>query len=294
MTVDEFGVLYSVDAGGTLRAFDRVGNASTLATNLQSPLSIAVETERRGLRLPTARGDLVEVKPDGSTATYPIAGVTKAAFVTFDRSGNLAVGDNGTGNIFIVDRTYSPGYTFGSVLVNHTPSVDSQLSNTGNLTLRFSQLPASAGAFVESATGNTCTTSTVLTPGEQCDLNFTFHPTALQAYTQTGYIVDNTGGASAADSQFTIPFTGTGVEMIVTVPTTIVAEATGASGAVVTFSASAADAVDGTDPVICFAGFRLHVRAGDNYRGLFCQRQRGQTAPARASAFRCEIPLRPC
>jgi sugar lactone lactonase YvrE len=249
MVADEFGVLYSVDAGGTLRSFDSVGNTSIPASNLKSPLSIAVEPSGV-VYVANGAGDLVEVKPDGSLATLPIAGVTKAAFVTLDHSGNLAVADNDTSHIFILNRTHSPGYSFSNVLVDTVSALSSQLINIGNQPLSFSSLPGST-PFVQSGTGNSCATSTVLAPGGQCDLNFVFHPTALQAYAQTGYITDGTGGASAANSQFAIPFTGTGVALIVTVPGTIIAEATSGSGAVVTFSASAADAFDGTDPVTC-------------------------------------------
>jgi sugar lactone lactonase YvrE len=255
MTVDGFGVLYSVDAGGTLRNFDAVGNPTTLAVNLLSPLSIAVEPSGV-VYVANGVGDLVEVKPDGSTATLPLPAnvATSVAFVTFDLEGNLTVGTNDSfGQILTIDRTHSPGYSFGNVTENTGSSVVAgQLINTGNLPLSFSALPGS-GPFVQSATGNTCTTGTVLAPGGQCDLNFTFHPTSVQSYSQTGYIVDSTGGASAANSQFAVTFTGTGAASapVLSVPGTITAEATAASGAAVTFTASATDAVDGTDPVTC-------------------------------------------
>jgi sugar lactone lactonase YvrE len=270
MTVDGIGVLYSVDAGGTLRNFDAVGNSRILASGLLSPRSIAVEPSGV-VYVANGVGDLAMIKPDGSTAAYPIAGVTSPAFVAFDFAGNLAVGfvnlQTNQSNAYVFDRTHSQGYSFSNVMVNTvTPALASQLMNVGNLPLSFSAVPGGSGPFVLSATANTCTTSAVLAPGGQCDLNFVFHPTALQSWSQTAYITDSTGGASAANSQFTVPFTGTGVASVpvVTVPATITVEATGGwgVGTIVTFVAAATDAVDGTLPVTCVPASGAHFSLG--------------------------------
>jgi sugar lactone lactonase YvrE len=134
-------------------------------------------------------------------------------------------------------------YNYGTVAVGSSATNAFTFTNTGTSALSISTPTASAPFSI---TGNTCGTS--VASGVACTITVAFTPTTTATSMGTLSLSDVVGGYFGAS------LTGTGADTtppVITVPANITTAATSAAGAVVTYTATANDAVDGAVTPSC-------------------------------------------
>jgi hypothetical protein len=219
LAVDGAGGLYEADStSSTLRryaTFATTQTPATLATGVSSPTALAVEPSGTVFVAQGPAGTLLEVRSDGSTeALY--SGLAAVNAVVEDGRGVLTLADNASGSLLIDDRR-TGSYTFGPQTVQTTSSpVSGTITNDGNLPLGgIGGLPGDA-TFQQVAEAGACFAAvpdagTSLAVGALCKLDYTFTPTSVQTYNESGTEQDSTYTTYGDFTYRSVAFTGAGV-----------------------------------------------------------------------------------
>ena len=212
MAFDTFGTLYAAETGGTLVKYDHFANRILVTSGLASVTSLAIEPSGTIYFVDKVHPTVRQIPPGGIATNYPVAGVTVAAVVAIDNYGNLTIGDAQTYSLISVDRTTQP-YGFGNVNVGASSTLHHSLVNVGSVNgLTLSSVSGDGPFTVDSGTTTCVPGTTNLAAGATCDIGFTFSPTAVQSYSNTGQVVIPLPTPSYSATVASLPFTGNGVK----------------------------------------------------------------------------------
>jgi len=153
--------------------------------------------------------------------------VTFTPTATGSRSGSLTLTDNASGSpqtVSLSGTGTAPGVSlsttsvsFGNQLVGTTSAASAvTVTNSGTASLTFTGI-AAIGDFAVSASGTSCSTSTMVAAGGSCVINVMFTPTATGSRSGSLTLTDNASG-----SPQTVSLSGTGTAPSVSLSTTSV------------------------------------------------------------------------
>jgi len=208
-------------AAGTIAAVAGNGSAGfggdgTVATSasLSSPSGIAIDAAG-DLYIADAGNNRIRQVLSSNSFIATIAGAGSASFsgdagaatsatlnqpgsIALDASGRLLIADTMNNRLRLVDPSLAP-MSFGAVNPGTSSlPLTAVATNTGNQTLTFTNLSISNLFVSGTATGNTCTATTTLGPGQSCSLTLTFQPTTTGNYSGSISFTDNSLNQSSA------------------------------------------------------------------------------------------------
>jgi sugar lactone lactonase YvrE len=174
VATDASGNLYVVD-GANLIQVTPVGQQTTLTNTLSNATGLAldpssalyVSTASGTSRIPYVSGAWVP-----SSMTSVAASVTNPKGLAIDPSGNIYLADGTAENIHVVSTSGS--LNFGTLALGDTPSLDTVLTNEGNVALNITGF-TSTNSLDFSASGTSCTAAAIA-QGTTCDVTVTMSP----------------------------------------------------------------------------------------------------------------------
>jgi len=196
IVVDASGNLFVSNNGGkNIVEYSAAGVQSVASSgytpSISSPVSVAVDAADN-LYVADAGLQQVVMLPAGATTAIRLVGSSPSLTgVAADNAGDVYISDAVAG-LTVLNRT-SPGYAFtGTSAVGSTLSslgvtlTNSGYSNALTLGSPMDSQSNTAGDFLLTpGTSNGCTTSTSLTPGQQCTLSAAFQPQSIAAAAST-------------------------------------------------------------------------------------------------------------
>lgn len=238
MALDFAGNLYIADLGNDRVVMLPAGGGAPLAidpivdgVSLANPESVAVDGAGDLFIADNVNDRVVEVQAGGGPATafspaLYTAGLGVVSAVTVDSVGDVfsvESGVEGSRNVVEeVQRSQPPALSFPMLTaVDSIDTIDGiqtvQILNVGNQPLTIKGLNYPADFSAASGDGNTCTVTTSLGAGQQCDLPIQFTPQANGALNENLTLTDN--ASNIAGSQQIIPLSGTAqVQGLITSP----------------------------------------------------------------------------
>ena len=182
--------------------------------SLQFPSGIAVDAAGTVYVADSGNNRIVEIPAGGGAPTVlNVVAATLAlknpTSLALDSMGNLYIADTGNARIVKVTRS-AQSLTFPSTNdgVASAQQIVS-LINAGNQSLTLSALTVTPN-FTLGGAATTCTSSTALAGGAQCDLGVEFDPTASGTLTGTVNLTDNNLNAPGNATQIALSGTGAG------------------------------------------------------------------------------------
>lgn len=174
----------SVDAAGNLYIADKKNNVIRQVLSANSYIVTIAGSTSNGFA-----GD------DGSALT---AKLNLPQGIALDSSGKLYIADTANNRIRLVD-TSAVSLAFGTVNPGLTSVPLTVIAtNIGNQSLGFSNLSIAANFTQQTSGGADCTAATTLSPGQNCNVELTFQPSAAGSFSGAITYTDNALNQSAA------------------------------------------------------------------------------------------------
>jgi sugar lactone lactonase YvrE len=215
VTVDGAGDLFIGDSynnrvvevpagGGAPTAIDPTANG----TDLNDPFGVAVDgagdlfiadsPQRRVVEAPAGGGAAIAIAPtpNGVALLYPYN-------LTVDGVGNLFIADPNNSRVVEIQHSQPPALNFPTVTATGTTDTTDgtqtvQIQNIGNAPLIFTAITYPADFSEASGDANACTSSTSLSPGQECDLPIHFTPHNAGSLSESVTLTDNALGVTGA------------------------------------------------------------------------------------------------
>ncbi len=213
------------------------GKPSGLAVDASGSLFVADPVSGVLERIPNISGTL-----DLNSAVTAGIGINTPYGVAVDPAGNLYVSDSTAAKAYKVTRT-STTLSFGNWAVNATSGVlSANVENEGNLPLNFSTPYYTASGDtsdfqLSAASSGSCASGGKIAPGDRCQFDASFAPTASGQLSELVSLASNAANASPA----TLTLTGNGATATATTTALSIsspANGTPFFGEPITFSAS--------------------------------------------------------
>jgi sugar lactone lactonase YvrE len=200
VAVDASGNVFVADSGNnSVKEILAVGDfttINTLGSGFAKPVGVAVDGSG-SVYVTDATNDAVYAIPafGGYTTVTPLGtGFNNPAGIVVDGSGNVLVADRGNLALKKLDFADPPSLTFATTPVAST-SIDSprtvEIQNIGNQTLALTGLSFPIDFPEGSGDANSCTGSSSLSPGQQCDLRIDFTPLSQGTLSESVTLTDN-------------------------------------------------------------------------------------------------------
>jgi MBG domain (YGX type)/Ricin-type beta-trefoil lectin domain-like/MBG domain len=190
------------------------GNPISVASDFTAPEQLAVDAAGDIFVVDSGSYRVVEIPAGGGAQTTVGSGLIEPYGVAVDGAGNVFIADTGNERVLKVNRSSVPALTFTTGLDMTSSPMPLTLQNVGNQPLQAVAPGIKIGnaAFEQTAGSGTpadCTSTFSLTPGESCDLNIVFMPTAVSTVKSSLVLTDNSLHANPAKQ--TVNLTGNGV-----------------------------------------------------------------------------------
>lgn len=143
---------------------------------------------------------------DGGLATN--GNLNSPAGVVLDGSGNLFIADT-SDNVIREVTASSSSVSFGSLALGSTTTQTFTVSSTGGQALNLTAINLPGGFIQEASGGTDCSAPMTLNPGQNCELNVSFFPTAATSFSGNVTIASNS--ANATSGLNSIAVSGSGV-----------------------------------------------------------------------------------
>jgi hypothetical protein len=201
--------------GGTPIAIDPTVNGE----GLQNPTGVAVDGAGDLFIADNGNSRIVDVPAGGGAATAidPTvngASLSKPWDITFDGAGDLFIADFNNSRIVEIHRSQPPAVNFptatgvGSIDIIDGP-LTAQVQNVGNEALTFTAISYPADFIEASGDPSSCTGTTSLSAGQQCDIPVEFAPEQSGALSESVTLTDN--ALDVAGTEQSIGVSGNGV-----------------------------------------------------------------------------------
>lgn len=192
--------VYKVTTGGV---------QTTVTSGFSKPEGIAVDAAGSIYIIDAGTNSLYQVT---SAGTQTVAGgFANPASLAIDGSGNLYVGDTGHMRVVEIDRADAPTLSFNATNVGST-SADSPktavVQNIGNQVLNLTSVSYPADFPEATGDNSACTSTTSLTPVEQCDVPIDFTPQLAGGLNEDVVITDNALNATGAAQSIAVSGSG--------------------------------------------------------------------------------------
>jgi len=190
------------------------GNPISVASDFTAPEQLAVDAAGDIFVVDSGSYRVVEIPAGGGAQTTVGSGLIEPYGVAVDGAGDVFIADTGNERVLKVNRSSAPALTFTTGLDMTSSPMPLTLQNVGNRLLQAVAPGMKIGnaAFEQTAGSGTpanCTSTFSLTPGESCDLNIVFMPTAVSTVKSSLVLTDNALNANPAKQ--TVNLTGNGV-----------------------------------------------------------------------------------
>ena len=184
---------------------------------LNHPFGVAVDGAGDLFITDQYNGRVVEVPAGGGAATAVDPAVNGTALylvygVAVDSAGDLFIADLNNNRVVEVQHAQPPALIFGTASVNSISS-DSpqtvQIANDGNEALTITGLTYPTDFPEAIGYTNECTSSTSLSPGQECDLSIDFRPRSGTQLREVVTLTDNALNVNGAQQLIAVSGTGT-------------------------------------------------------------------------------------
>jgi hypothetical protein len=224
VAVDANGNVYIADRGSRVVKVAPSGAASLVSltgiTLGSSTQGVAADDNGTLYIVDSGNRRIIQVTTAGVASVIQTPGQTLGTFVfgvTVDASGNIFVADWSNGRIVKVNVA-GAALSFANTTMGAT-STDSPktatVTNLGNQALTFSANPSYTADFSEnSSDADLCTSSTLLDPGEGCNVSVLFTPQSAGSHSENVVVTnDHLNGSDATQS---VAVSGTGLSQLST------------------------------------------------------------------------------
>jgi len=134
----------------------------------------------------------------GDAGAATSATLNQPGGIALEPSGRLLIADTMNNRVRLVDPSLA-SMSFGTVNPGTSSlPLTAVATNTGNQALALTSLSISTPFVPGTATGNTCTATTTLDPGQSCNLTLTFQPATTGDYSGSISFTDNSLNQSGA------------------------------------------------------------------------------------------------
>lgn len=232
VALDAAGDVFVADAGPDDRVveFPAGGGAAKVlpATGLAYPTSVTVDAAGDVFIADASSNDRVVELPAGGGSQVTVAsgmvnGVpsnfTLPSALALDGKGDLLIADDEGGKVVEVQRSQPPSLSFPTATtVGTTDTTDgtetAQVFNIGNEPLVFTGLTYPADFSNPGGDANTCTSSTSLTAGLECDVPVEFTPEDIGSpLSEDVTLTDNNLNVTGATQNIGVSGTGSGTKL---------------------------------------------------------------------------------
>lgn len=228
LTLDGNGNLFIADLGNNrIVKFPLGGGAATAIAatangeGLRNPMGVALDGAADLFIADDVNHRVVEVPASGNAATaidptMYYSGLGEVYSVAVDGAGDLFFTQGGlaAGNNIVEEEQYGHNPTFSFVVPTEVGSTDTsdgvqtvQIVNIGNRAMTMTGLSFPLDFSNAEMVSDSCTSTTVLNPGQMCELSVEFTPQNTGALTESITLTDNAQNTPGSQQQ--IKLTGT-------------------------------------------------------------------------------------